>query len=377
MGYRPPGLRRRRPVRASHSHGTGARYSQGLSCPRSPVMSERRSRQRRLRRLARIGDVVEIGTPKGFAYAQLYSRPSDARRAGPPLPGLYATRPADLAALVRQRERYVTFSMLRADWLRDNEVINVGGREVPEAAIVGPFLIPERNRPIPLFRALGGPGRHPVTGKLNTWRFVDEERLWRVEGLTAAQRELPVEGIPSRPLFIEQIVSGWHPRDDVPHVVHFPSAMAAQVAARRLDEQGYRGTSVYQESSVSWVVVAYGDRPPPAGLVAAIVAQPHAKLAEELAGAERAAAAVQRTAEPSWSHRRNTSCISPPPRRAQEASRRLRAEGFKRVAVRPPDSAYFEDEDAPPGPTAWIASGRWWPPALYHRQAILSSDTRA
>ena len=42
--------------------------------------------------------------------------------------------------------------------LRDNRVTIVGGREVPEIIIVGPFAIPARNRPVPLFRSMGGPG---------------------------------------------------------------------------------------------------------------------------------------------------------------------------------------------------------------------------
>lgn len=324
--------------------------------------SERRSRQRRLRHLARIGDVVEIGTPKGFVYVQLTHDLPMRGELVRVLPGFYATRPANLAALVRQRERYVTFSMLRGI-LRDNEVINVGGREVPEAAIVGPFPIPERNRPIPLFRMPGGPGRHPVTGRLNTWRFMDEDRLWRVEGLTAAQRDLPVEGIPSHPLFIEQIVSGWHPRGDAPHLVHFLSAMAAQVAARRLEDQGYLGTYVFPESGEKWVVVAYGERPPPAGLAEELAAQSAEELKAELVAAERAAQPAA-AREPLPEH----FLYFPTAAAAQEASRQLRAEGFKRVAARAPDSAYFEDEEAPPGTHAlgreWsvVASGTVPPP---------------
>ena len=83
-------------------------------------------RQRRKRRRPRIGDVLEIATPQGFAYAQFtHDHPMEGELLRI-LPGLYATRPADLAALVQQPERYVTFYALRAI-LSDDEVTVVGG----------------------------------------------------------------------------------------------------------------------------------------------------------------------------------------------------------------------------------------------------------
>ena len=140
------------------------------------------------------------------------------------LPGLYASRPADLAALVQQHERYVSFYLLRAA-LRDDEI---------EVTIAGQFPIPARNRPFPLFRSPGPP--HRVTGKIRSWWLWDEQRKWKVAQLTQEQWDLPLDGIPSHPLFIEQIVSGWQPRDDpLPwHVLYFPTELAAQVAAHRL-----------------------------------------------------------------------------------------------------------------------------------------------
>ncbi len=372
--------------------GWAPRDYDGIPVDRTPPVAagsrQRRPRQRGKRRLPRIGDVVEIATPKGVAYAQLTHHIPGKGELLRILPGLYETRPAALAALVQQRERYVTFSMLRAI-LRESEAIVVAGREVPEAAVVGPFPIPARNRPIPLFRLLGGPGRHPVTGKLNCWRLRDEERLWRIEGLTAAQRDLPLDGIPSHPLLIDRIVSGWHPRDAVTagekaaaeplppqHVLYFPDVIAAQVAGRRLHAQGYQRIAVLHSRSVppseraslegaaaappdwKWLVVVYGDRPPPPGLVEELAAQSQEELAEELAAEEQTAGR-----EPPPEH----FLYFPTAAAAQEAARRLRAKGYKRVAVRDPDSEYFEDE-TPPGTQPlgreWqvVASGTVPPP---------------
>ena len=131
----------------------------------SPAQRKRRKRPR-----PKIGDVIEIATPKGFAYAQFTHDHPMLGEVLRILPGLYATRPADLAALVQQRERYVTFFALRAI-LRDDEVTVLDGREVPEMAIVGPFAVPARNRPFPLFRSPGLPG--PVTGEIPFWTLWD------------------------------------------------------------------------------------------------------------------------------------------------------------------------------------------------------------
>ena len=57
--------------------------------------------QRRRRQRPKIGDVIEIATPKGFAYAQFTHDHPMRGEVLRILPGLYASRPADLAALVQ------------------------------------------------------------------------------------------------------------------------------------------------------------------------------------------------------------------------------------------------------------------------------------
>ena len=262
----------------------------------SPAQRRRRKRQR-----PKIGDVIEFATPQGFAYAQFtHDHPMDGAVVRV-LPGLYASRPNDLAALVRQRERYVSFYLLRPA-LRDDEI---------EVAIVGQFPIPARNRPFPLFRSPMLPD--PITGETPFWTLWDEQRKWQVKQLTEAQRDLPPDGIPSHPLFIEQIVSGWQPRDDpIPwHVLYFPTELAAQVAAHRLRQhvQGDIDIDVrraYPPGKLpperEWLATAYGGAPPPAAWVAALEAELAAKseheLQAELAAAEQAAPAAEPEPEP-------------------------------------------------------------------------------
>lgn len=335
-------------------------------------------RRRRKRSRPKIGDVIEIATPKGFAYAQFTHDHPMLGEVLRILPGLYASRPADLAALVQQRERYVTYFALRAI-LRGNEVTLMSGREVPEMAIVGPFPVPARNRPFPLFRSPMLPD--PVTGEIPFWTLWDgwdSTTAQRVERLTEAQRDLPPDGLPSYPLFIERIVSGWQPRDDPPprHVLYFLTELAAQVAAHRLrcHECGYLKVEVQQAPPGSlpperqWLATAYGGAPPPAAWVAALEAELAAKsereLRAELAAAEQAAPEAEPPEEPPMRH----FLYFPTEAAAARAATQLQAGGYTDVAVRPPDSEFSEAEEPPPGTRPldreWqvVASGDTPPP---------------
>ncbi len=318
--------------------------------------------QRRRRQRPKIGDVIEIATPKGFAYAQFTHDHPMLGEVLRILPGLYASRPTDLAALVQQRERYVTYFALRAI-LRGNEVTLMGGRAVPEMAIVGPFPVPARNRPFPLFRSPMLPD--PVTGEIPFWTLWDgwdSTTAQRVERLTEEQRDLPPDGLPSYPLFIEQIVSGWQPRDDPPprHVLYFLTELAAQVAAHRLrcHECGYLKVEVQQAPPGSlpperqWLATAYGGAPPPPAWVAAVEAELAAKSEHELQAELAAAAPATPEAEP------EPEPPADPPLRhflhfpteaaAERAATQLRAAGYVDVVVEAPESEYFTEE-TPPG----------------------------
>ena len=256
--------------------------------------------------------------------------------------------PADLAALVQQHERYVSFYLLRAA-LRDDEI---------EVTIAGQFPIPARNRPFPLFRSPMLPD--PVTGETPFWTLWDEQREWQVKRLTEEQWDLPEDGIPSHPLFIEQIVSGWQPRDDpLPwHVLYFPTELAAQVAAHRLRQhvQGAIEVDVRRDPSEElpperqWLATAYGGEPPPAEWVAELEAELAAKsereLRAELAAAERAAPVAE--PEPPAAPPMRHFLYFPTKAAAERAATQLRAAGYAEVVVAAPESEYFEEE-TPPG----------------------------
>ena len=88
--------------------------------------------------------------------------------------------------------------------------------EVPKLAIVNEYFpVPERNRRFPLFRSPRVPD--PVTGETSSWFLWDgrgDTMAREVEQLTEVHLDLPLGLIPDHQQFIDQIVSGWSPRND-------------------------------------------------------------------------------------------------------------------------------------------------------------------
>lgn len=153
----------------------------------------------RQRRRVRIGDVVEIQTAKGLAYAQ-YTH--DVPRYGAlirVLPGFHERRPSSFAALVEQREQFVVFFPLGAAVWRRIFVI-AANEPVPEAA-----------QHFPLFRCAGAINRN---GKVLNWWLWDGNREWRVDSLTLEQRRHPEAEIWNDTLLIKRIEEGYTPEKD-------------------------------------------------------------------------------------------------------------------------------------------------------------------
>jgi hypothetical protein len=158
--------------------------------------------RKRCSKPAQIGDILEIRTPGGFAYAQYtheHDRPPRYGALIRILPGLFAERPGDLSLLAQQKERFSVFFPLAAA-LRRGIV-----------SIVADAPVPERCLPLPIFRS----GiRTPSTGQVMTWWLWDGIKEWRVGKLAPSQEHLPVLGVWNDTLLIERIASGWSPSDE-------------------------------------------------------------------------------------------------------------------------------------------------------------------
>lgn len=150
------------------------------------------------RKRPRPGDVIEIHTPKGLAYAQYTHKTQRYGALLRILPGLYAERPAEFSSLVEQAERFLVFFPLGTACSRGI------------VAVVAEEVIPERARQLPLFRT----GIADTHGNVRVWYLRKGEEEWRVDQLTPAQRELPIDpGIWNDTLLIERIANGWTPSE--------------------------------------------------------------------------------------------------------------------------------------------------------------------
>lgn len=145
-----------------------------------------------------IGDIIEIPTPKGLAYAQYSHEDPLMGSLLRVLPGLNAVRPAGFSDLVRMPERFVVFFPLKAAVARGT------------VQVVSQEQIPERCRPFPLFR---GGNRNRATGRIEEWWLWDGQREWRVGKLAPEHRNLPLREIWNDTLLIERIAEGWSPSD--------------------------------------------------------------------------------------------------------------------------------------------------------------------
>jgi hypothetical protein len=147
----------------------------------------------------RPGDVIEIPTSRGLCYAHYSLKKNQWGALLRILPGFFAQRPKNICALVKEKEKFVTFFPLQA-------AVNRKIFEVVEFCEV-----PESARDFPLFRAAGYVDRD---GKVHDWWLWDGEREWRIGTLTSEQLKLPIRSVINDTLLIEEIEGDWTPETD-------------------------------------------------------------------------------------------------------------------------------------------------------------------
>jgi hypothetical protein len=144
-----------------------------------------------------IGDVIEIWTPRGLAYAQYTHEHREPPRYGSllrVLPGLCDRQPDDLRALVEQEERFSVFFPLGAALARGI------------FRIVGNADVPLSKRPFPIFRSKTPTGTIYWDGR-REWR----EAWWR---RTPRWRRRAIDEIWNDTALVGRVSSDWKPADD-------------------------------------------------------------------------------------------------------------------------------------------------------------------
>ena len=152
-----------------------------------------------MKRRAQIGDVIEIPTAKGLAYAHYTHQHPTHGGLIRVFDALFESRPTGFAELVSGPVRFSTLFPVRA-------AINRG-----IFTVVGHEQIAQQNRPFPVFRG-GNPD--PKTKKVAAWWFWDGEKSWRVGEITAEERKFPLREVWNDTLLVDRIEAGWTPSND-------------------------------------------------------------------------------------------------------------------------------------------------------------------
>jgi hypothetical protein len=152
------------------------------------------------RKRPRVGDVVEIETPMGLAYAQATHKHAEFGFLLRVAPGTYSRRPEDFSDLVRLEARFLLFFPLGPACHRN--IV----RLVAEEAIPGAYQV------FPRFRAAGARSKE---GRVLNWFLWDGDREWPADIPSDELAKYPIRSIWNDTLLIERICSRWRSSDDI------------------------------------------------------------------------------------------------------------------------------------------------------------------
>jgi hypothetical protein len=174
-------------------YGEARKYFAGLGIP----VSEKRYNQGMVK--PKVGDVFEIPTANGFAYAQYTHEHALMGALIRVFDKLYPAKPENLERIVEGPVRFSTFFPLKA-------AIQQGIYK-----IVANYDVSESNRSFPIFRT----GIvDPKTKKVLVWWLWDGEKEWKIGDLTLEQRKLPIRGVWNVAMLEQRIEEDWRPETD-------------------------------------------------------------------------------------------------------------------------------------------------------------------
>lgn len=157
--------------------------------------------QEKARVRPRFGDVIEIITPEGLAYALYTHRHVDPPRWGAVIrviAGIFAERPPSFQELAEKPPQFITFYPLGSACAR--RIVR----------IVATVELPVDARTFPVFRsALPSQFRRDTS----PWHFWDGKRSWKQDKLLPGQERLPIRQVMNHAMLIQKIVSRWRHED--------------------------------------------------------------------------------------------------------------------------------------------------------------------
>ncbi len=145
----------------------------------------------------KIGDIVEVPTALGLAYAQYtHQHPSHGALLRV-IEGFFPERPQDLDKLAAAQTKFFTFLPLQ------------GTVRVGLATYIGWAPVPAHSSKFPLFRS----GMFDPSTKCvgDNWWLWDGDREWRVGKLKPEQYHLPLRQIVNVAMLVHRLEIGWLP----------------------------------------------------------------------------------------------------------------------------------------------------------------------
>lgn len=144
----------------------------------------------------RLGDVIEIPTPKGFAYAQYTHKHVEPPKYGCLIrvfPQLYSERPDSFNEILLENPSIITFFPLGAACKKG--IVKIVSNELISAA----------SRGFPIFRT----GVANSNGQVENWWLWDGVKEWPIGKLNDGMEKYPIRGVWNDTLLIESIVASW------------------------------------------------------------------------------------------------------------------------------------------------------------------------
>jgi hypothetical protein len=222
------------------------------------------------RKRARLGDILEVDTPRGLAYVQYTSLTERPRYLEiiRVLPGFFATRPMDFEDLVTTPRAYFAFYPARA-------AVSQGLVEVVAHHPVPPgqeFPLIDRRR-----------GATSQDGRILAWLICEGTKETLVRELSEEHRYLPIASIWMHDTLVSYLTEEWRPEQDigeppttqaaavrreapkpphdpapqrVQHFLYFPKAKDSKAAAEQLSAQGFTVDRRKSADAKNWLVLA-------------------------------------------------------------------------------------------------------------------------
>lgn len=218
------------------------------------------------RKRAKLGDVLEVSTPRGLAYVQYAGKHPSYGAAIRVLPGFFQERPKDWSALLAQEGYFVFYPVGIAV---SQGIVEVAarlaippGRELPTVYRRSGYITPE--------------------GKITAWLICDGEKETLRRELSPEERKLFIAAMWNHAFLVGRIVDEWHPeeqvdsiipkkpptiippldppRDEVPgslqHYLYFKKKDAADTVAAELKQRGFDVERRRSADGKNWLVLA-------------------------------------------------------------------------------------------------------------------------